>query len=63
MKYLLVQWIHSFPDEPVTLYSELDDDRWERRKIEVFRDGSVGFADSRRQSRTTKLSIGAPSQP
>lgn len=42
--YLKVEWRHSLPDEPVLLYSELDEDRWEIRKIEVFRDGDVGYA-------------------
>ena len=31
------------------LYSELDDQRWERRKIEMFRDGRMGYADAERE--------------
>ena len=31
------------------LYSELDDQRWEQRKVEVFRDGRMGFADGERE--------------
>jgi hypothetical protein len=45
MTYLRVHWKHAFPDEPRWLYSEVDDQRWERRKIEVFPDGRWGFAD------------------
>src|SRR5579859_7745079 len=45
MRYLKVHWKHENPDEPRWLYSELDDQRWERRKIDVFPDGRWGFAD------------------
>jgi hypothetical protein len=40
----MVLWRHHFPDEPVLLYSELDDERWETRKVEIWRDGRVGLA-------------------
>ena len=42
--YIKVDWNHDFQDEPVLLLSELDSDRWETRKVEVFRDGRVGYA-------------------
>ncbi len=57
MKYIKVQWIHTYPDEPEWLYSELDGDLWEIRKVEVFPDGSKGFADSSTTAGSTKLSI------
>ncbi|WP_246797477.1 DUF6881 domain-containing protein [Burkholderia perseverans] len=44
MKYIKVKWLHSLDDEPVFMYSELDDARWEVRKVEVFADGRRGFA-------------------
>lgn len=44
MKYIRVIWVHSLAQEPVTLFSELDEDRYEVRKLEIFRDGSVGRA-------------------
>jgi len=44
MKYICVKWNHSFPDEPIWLYSELDDDRWEVRKVEVYGDSRQGYA-------------------
>ena len=44
MEYLKVAWIHQWDDEPVVIYSEMDDRRQETRKIEVFRDGRVGYA-------------------
>ena len=55
MNYIKVKWVHSFRDEPVFLYSELDEGRWEIRKVEVFSDGRMGYADSRRTSGGTKL--------
>jgi hypothetical protein len=30
---------------PVDVYSELDDDRWEVRKVEVFADGRLQYSD------------------
>jgi hypothetical protein len=42
--YLKVEWKHYFSDEPVLLYSELDGERWELRKVEIFPDGTVGYA-------------------
>ncbi|WP_410644743.1 DUF6881 domain-containing protein [Amycolatopsis sp. lyj-346] len=44
MEYLKVGWRHQFPDEPILLYSELDDERYETRKIEVFCDGRHQWA-------------------
>jgi len=53
--YLRVEWKHQHPDEPVTLYSELDERRFEVRKLELFRDGRVGFASSTGSSGGTRL--------
>ena len=55
MNYIKVKWNHSFPDEPVWLYSELDGERWEVRKVEVFPDGRMGYADRLRSSGNTGL--------
>ena len=44
MQYLKVDWRHDHPDEPISLYSECDDAGWEKRKVEVFRDGRFGCA-------------------
>lgn len=44
MMYNLVRWIHELADEPSLLYSELDGDRYETRKVEIFRGGQVGLA-------------------
>jgi hypothetical protein len=40
MNYIKVKWNHALPDEPVWFYSELDAERWETRKVEIFADGS-----------------------
>ncbi len=44
MEYLKVEWIHGWDDEPIVIYSEIDGRRREIRKIEVFRNGRVGYA-------------------
>ena len=55
--YLKVEWKHDIDDEPVMLYSELDDHRMELRKVEIYRDGRADTADRESRSGTTKLSI------
>ena len=58
MFYMKVLWRHNMPNEPVELYSELDDGRYEVRKVEIFGDGRRYFADSQRSSGTTVLGEG-----
>lgn len=53
--YLRVEWKHTHTDEPVMLYSELDEDRWEVRKVEVFADGRMTYADGTGSSGDTRL--------
>lgn len=53
--YLKVEWHHDFPDEPIWLYSELDNERYERRKVEIFRDGRHTFAGTGESSGNTML--------
>jgi hypothetical protein len=43
--YIKVRWIHADPDDPVWLYSELDSERWEIRKIEIFPDDTWTYAE------------------
>jgi len=43
MQYLKVRWIHPSQEDPVVLLSELDSDRYEVRKIEIFADGRIIF--------------------
>ncbi|WP_363122231.1 DUF6881 domain-containing protein [Gilliamella apicola] len=35
-------WIHKNKDEPIELYSELDEDRYETKKVEIFIDDTAG---------------------
>lgn len=44
MEYLKISWLHPFKDEPELLYSEIDAQRYESRKIEIYPDGSFGIA-------------------
>jgi hypothetical protein len=57
MRYLRVQWLHFHPDEPVEIYSEINEDGWEVRKLEVFPDGSLGFASPTEGMGSTMLSV------
>jgi hypothetical protein len=45
MEYVKVRWIHQVPEDPLLLLSELDDNRYEVRKVEVYADGRMGYAD------------------
>lgn len=56
MDYIDIEWCHELPLEPVRLVSELDGSRMEVRKLEFFRDGSVGRAWTGGSSIGTALS-------
>ena len=55
MTYLHVVWSGAGKSDPVDLYAELDAERFEVRKVEVFRDGRVGRAGRGASSRSTRL--------
>jgi hypothetical protein len=55
MKYIKVKWIHNFLSEPTLLLSEIDSNRNELRKIEIFADGSMGYASEFESSEHTLL--------
>ncbi|HEV2638065.1 MAG TPA: hypothetical protein VGX23_23150 [Actinocrinis sp.] len=57
--YLKVLWHHEFADEPVELFGEIGDDAYEVRKVDVFRDGRMEWADAEREAGSTFLG-GAP---
>jgi hypothetical protein len=44
MNYISIDWKHNFADEPIKIFSEVDSQGWEKRKIEIFPDDSVAFA-------------------
>lgn len=56
MEYIKVDWRHDFDDEPVAFLSELGDDRYEVRKVQVYRDGHLEWADESRETATAGLS-------
>ena len=56
MIYIKTDWLHDFPDEPKCIYSELDSERYEVRKVEVFPDGTFGTASNEGSVKDTFLS-------
>lgn len=57
MSYIRVRWIGADYDMPVLILSELDAERWETRKLEIFADGSQGYAAHGVSSGSTILSL------
>ncbi len=55
MRYLYVKWLHKNPGDPVHLYSEIGDDGYELRKVEIYADGRKGFADGSEEAGGTVL--------
>jgi len=55
MKYIRLKWNHTNPDEPVWIFSELDDADKEIRKIECFRNGFCDVATASGSSGTAAL--------
>jgi len=54
--YLKVAWSHSHADEPIELYSEVGDDGYETRKVQLFRDGRLEWANAETETDLTGLS-------
>jgi hypothetical protein len=55
--YFYSKWKDGPLDSPVEFYTELDPARWEQRKVEVFRDGHLGYASSTHSTYGTRLAI------
>jgi hypothetical protein len=55
MRYLKVRWLHHLVEEPMVLYSELDESAYECRKVEVYRGGRHDYADQSTSTGTTML--------
>ena len=55
MKYIQLKWNHTNPDEPVWIFSELDSNGKEVRKIECFRNGFCDVANEVTSSGTAAL--------
>ncbi|WP_156312271.1 DUF6881 domain-containing protein [Methylobacterium platani] len=57
MKYIKVKWMHGDPKYPIELWSEIDDDRWEIRKIDIFLDGNMHVASKEFETRDTRIGL------
>lgn len=55
MNYLKVLWVQHNIDYPVVMYSELSDDRFEVRKVELYSDGTLTYACDTDSKGSTKL--------
>jgi hypothetical protein len=44
MRYVKINWIHNHNDEPLQIYSEIGEDGYEIRKVEVFKNQKFGYA-------------------
>jgi hypothetical protein len=53
--YLRVAWKHHDTRDPIVLYHEIDDERWELRKVDVWLDGRLTYADANRRTGDTRL--------
>lgn len=57
MTFMKVLWLHKQPSDPVEFYLELDEARWEIRRVEVFADGSMTLADDKKSTGTAELGL------
>ena len=56
MQYIRVTWARPLPDAPKWVCSEVDDNRRELRRVEIWEDGRRGFACNEFKSESTSLS-------
>ncbi|MET9852166.1 hypothetical protein ABZY57_04335 [Streptomyces sp. NPDC006450] len=56
MRYIKVSWEHNFPDEPILCLSEIGDDDYETRKVNVYSDGRSEWADDGHETPSIGLS-------
>lgn len=57
MSYLKIDWQHSLSEYPREIHIELDDERFELRKVEVFSDGRLQFAPHEFEQGGTVLAV------
>jgi hypothetical protein len=57
MRYIDVNWLHDLQDEPYRLVSEMGSDDFETRKLEFFRNGEVGLATDKMNTKKTMLGL------
>jgi hypothetical protein len=56
MRYLYIKWVHKDPGSPVHIYSEIGNDGYEMRRMEIWANGRKGFADANEEVGGTALS-------
>jgi hypothetical protein len=56
-RYLRVRWDHDPSDDPIVLYHELDDQQRETRRVELFEDGRLQWADQAGPDAPTSVSL------
>jgi hypothetical protein len=44
MEWIKIDWINTYEDEPYVIFMELTDDRQNTRKIELYKNGKIGYA-------------------
>lgn len=54
-RYIDIHWEHSSETDPVRLISAIGPDDFECEKIEVYRDGKIGFATASQNTKGTEL--------
>lgn len=57
MEYMKCYWYHDDPGDPILIYAELNEDRYEIRKIEIYKDGSIGYAFKNIQIKSMGLGL------
>ncbi len=57
MRYMSIKWVHKDPGAPVQIYSEIGDDGYERRKVELYKNGRKGYADGNEEIGGTTLGM------
>ncbi|MDG4831586.1 hypothetical protein O7627_20100 [Solwaraspora sp. WMMD1047] len=55
MRYVKVEWEHDFPDDPVLYFSEIGEDDYEIRKVQLYRDGRTEWANGNHETATVGL--------
>ena len=57
MRYILVKWENESVGDPDLIYIEINSYFWEQRKVEIFRDGRIGYADENEEVGSSMLAI------
>ena len=55
MRYQRVSWLHDSREFPVVLFSEVDDDCWDVRKVDEYADGHCDLASATIETGNTTL--------